>query len=110
MRHRPSRWRWGSEEGDFEDDRDIFGMYIHAEKQVYLHPKLRRTRQHDELWTTLGHEFVHMIYKDNGSTAWNERRAFRLEEAAGQALHDFYHRFRRTGLPRCTGEKCRVKE
>lgn len=109
MRHRPSRWIWGSDDGTFEDSTD-FAEYCHAEKCVRLHPRLRNKAKHDELWRTLGHEFIHQVHKDNGSTKANEARAYRLEQAAGEVLHDFYHRFRKSGIPRCTGAKCKVTE
>ena len=85
-------------------------MYCHAEKEVSLHPDLRRHEKHDELWLTLGHELIHQLHRDDGQTAAGERRAYRLERVAGEVLHDFYHRFRKNGLPKCTGEKCRVEE
>lgn len=103
MRHKPYRWHWGSTDGDYAE-------YCHAERLVTLHPKLRRKNQHDSLWSTLGHELIHQIYRDNGSTPANEKRATRLEEVAGQVLHDFYHRFKKTGLPKCTGNSCRINK
>lgn len=107
MRHRPSRWKWGHVDDD--EKKVALGVYCHAERLVTLAPRLRLAKNHDILWYTLGHELVHMLHKDDGSTTQNERRAYRLEKAAGEVLHDFYHRFKGSGLPNCTGAKCRVK-
>lgn len=106
----PFRWHWGSTDADGDDGvfepKEHWAEWVRSERRVTLHPDLRRKKNHDLLWNTLGHEFVHQVYNDGHSTPANERRANRLEERAGQALHDFFHRFLRGGLPRCTGEHC----
>lgn len=108
-RRQPYRWHWGctdpSDDGVF-DARNHWAEYCEAEKLTTLHPKLRRRELHDHLWKSLGHELVHAIYKDSGSTSANERRANRLEAVAGNVLHDFFLRFYKAGLPRCTGDHC----
>ena len=104
------RWHWGRSERDedlFEPKADD-ATFILPDKLTTLHPRLRHKKLHNHLWTSLGHEFVHALFSHNGSTPQREKLAYKLENTAGLILHDFYHRFRKTGLPTCTKEYCDV--
>lgn len=103
MNHRPYRWHWS-------DPGTLYGEYVHSERTVRLHPRLLAKKRHDELWATLGHEFVHQMHKDPYQTPNGEKRAYKHEKTAGEVLHDFYHRFRRAGLPLCNGDNCHINE
>lgn len=102
-------WRWGKDERYVKLVGDLSGCWALAvNNDIMLHPSLRRAKAHNLLWTTLGHELVHLIYRHSG-TAVQERKARHLEVRTGMILHDLYHHLVMFGV-KCSPRYCGAKK
>ena len=100
------RWQWGRDwEAEAKDGKEAWGTYSHYKKKplglTLLNPELRPVANHDLMWETLGHEFIHLLTGSQTATKKSERLARLLEERAGHALHDLVQFVRKGGLTKC---------